>query len=526
MAVENPIVGAMEGEQKVHDHCGIMGVVAPEGNALDIGITALLHLNHRGHEGSGISLVSPEGIITHKDKGYVIDVFTPPVIAELSKNRYVLACGQNRYSTSGTPEAWQPFTGYFNAVSEPVPFSITHNGNITNAMVLFGRLPPDLTSGVANDTDILSRFISVSAGGEKTFQDRLKNVLPNVEGAAGLIIMTNKEIFAYRDPWGFRPLTIGQIDDGVSARSYVVASETCALNQVKAKPIRDVLPGEGVKIDKNGIETFFLDPRLDKVKLARCIFELVYISSPDSVVFGKSVSSVRERIGALLASEDLEAGFIPEVIIPVQFSGIGYATGYASEMIKQVVRDPERFDISSEQLPDVVAGLQTQTGLVVNAYASGRAFISNGDRAGVTVRKHRADKQIINGKRVVVLDDSLIRGDASNYYVRALKNAGAREVHVRIGCPPYGFPCKMGVDTPNPNKLIINKVKTVEGVRQYIGSDSLRYATHQDLLQAVSGENQEPGMSDREIYQLFGFCAACLTGAYPLDTSGVYSKEV
>lgn len=316
----------------IRHNCGIAGIFARDSVVTaDLIVSSLYSLNHRGQEGAGIFAVNQDGLsILFREAGLAKEIFSDDGnnqarerLNQLRKLQPRIAIGQDRYSTSGDLDAWQPFVGQ--------GLALVHNGNLTNAMELSENLPEEVRDKVVSDSQIVHQLILNSDG--ESYEAKISQILPLIEGAYNLILATKEKLFACRDPWGFRPLVIGELANN---QGFIVASETAAITPIKgAKFLRDVLPGEGIMIDQNGLRTFFIDKRK---KRAGCIFEKVYLSAPDSIDSGQSVSEARTSWGRMLAKIDAQNGFLPEAIVAVQQSGVTAAIGYAQEMIDQAFR--------------------------------------------------------------------------------------------------------------------------------------------------------------------------------------------
>jgi len=444
-----------------------MGVYGhPEAaNMVYLGLYAL---QHRGQESSGI--VSSDGkiLISHRQMGLVADVFKEDVIKRLEGDS---ALGHNRYSTTGQSHLKnaQPFVVEY----AHGPIAISHNGNLVNAGVLRDELE---SSGSifqsTSDSEVIVHLIATSR--EKTLMGRIVEALSRVRGAYSLLFITLDQIIAARDPMGFRPLVLGRFKTGSNRNGYVVASETCALDLIEAEYLREVEPGEIVSFGPKGMESLKPFPPSPH---AKCIFEYVYFSRPDSNLYGRNVYQVRKELGRQLARENhVEA----DLVTPVPDSGVPAALGYAEE-----------------------SGLPLEFGLIRNHYV-GRTFIEPQQSIrhfGVKI-KLNAQKEVLKGKRVVVVDDSIVRGTTSRKIIRMLRDAGAKEVHMRISSPPTISPCYYGIDTPTRSELIASS-NSAEEIRKYVEADSLRYLSREGMYAFLDGRTQ-------------GFCDACFTANYPV----------
>lgn len=450
---------------RFHEECALMGVYGhPE--AANLVYLGLYAQQHRGQEGAGI--VSSDGtlLLSHRGLGLVADVFDQEVLDRLAGN---MAIGHNRYATSGRTllKNTQPFVVEFAHGG----LAVAHNGNLVNALELRETLEARgaiFQSSV--DTEVIVHLIA-SASGE-TLVDRIVAALGAVRGAYSLLFLSRDELIAVRDPNGFRPLVMGRIKDAV-----VFASETCALDLIGATYERELQAGEVVVVSESGTRSLFPFP---SAPATRCIFEYVYFARPDSTVFGRNVYQVRKALGRVLAREQPADA---DLVVPVPDSGVPAALGFAEE-----------------------SGLPFDFGLIRNHYV-GRTFIEPQDAIrhfGVKV-KLNAQSQVLDGKRVVVVDDSIVRGTTSRKIVTMLRAAGAREVHMRISSPPTIGPCYYGVDTPTRSELIAS-AHSVEAIREFITADSLGFLSEQGLYPFAGGAGE-------------GFCDACFTGRYPLPVS-------
>src|SRR4029077_19092999 len=456
---------------KFRDECGVVAIFAhPEAEKLAyLGLHAL---QHRGQESAGI--VTSDGLTSHAHKamGSGADIFTEDV---LSKMRGSLAIGHTRYSTAGDSALLnaQPILVQSNKGS----IAVAHNGNLVNAMEVRGRLERQGSIFQTNsDTEVIVHLIALSR--EHTLPEAIADALGRVEGAFSLVLMTPDRIIAARDPRGFRPLAMGRIPAlaGQKRDTVVFASETCAFDLIGATYERDVKPGELIVVGPEGITSrFYATPATQ----SSCIFEHVYFSRPDSMVFGRPVQESREELGRQLARE---APAEADIVVPVPDSGVTAAMGYASE-----------------------SGIPFRFGLIRNHYV-GRTFIEPQQSVrdfGVKLKLNPV-RSLLVGKRVVLIDDSIVRGTTSKKIVRMVRNAGAKEVHMRISCPPTISPCYYGVDTPSKGQLIASN-KSVEEIREYIGSDSLAYLSLEGLREACAeGEKTT-------------YCTSCYTGVYPTE---------
>ena len=460
-----------------HDECGVFGIWNhPESARLTY--LGLYAIQHRGQESAGI--VSLDGEIHHSKKGLglVADIFDEMSLSGLPGHA---AVGHVRYSTTGMNSLAnaQPLS----AALYNGPIAVAHNGNIVNAE----QLKEDLRSHGSifqgtNDTEVLLHLIARHESAD--LLTCLRDALERIEGAFSLAVLGHKTLFAIRDPNGFRPLVLGHLEGGLNGQTaYVVASETCAFDLIGAKFVREIEPGEIFWVDEAGEHSVFMKRKAPR---SSCIFEHVYFARPDSVVFGESVYEVRKTAGRLLAREDLaKNNFKADIVVPVPDSGVPASIGYAQ-----------------------ASGLPFELGIIRNHYI-GRTFIQPSQSIrdfGVKI-KLNPQSAVLKGKRVVVIDDSLVRGTTSKKIVNLIRAAGALEVHLRIAAPPTVGPCYYGVDTPEKSQLIANN-QSLENIREFVGADSLGYLSMQGLREAVKGESG-------------GFCAACFDGKYPTPLFGL-----
>ncbi|HUK86160.1 MAG TPA: amidophosphoribosyltransferase [Terriglobales bacterium] len=454
---------------KFKDECGVVAIYAhPQASTLAyLGLHAL---QHRGQESAG--MVSSDGVRmhVHKAMGQVAEIFTEEVLTRLAGP---LAIGHTRYSTAGD-------SALLNAQPIMVDcnkglIALAHNGNLVNAHDIRSRLERQGSIfQTTSDTEVIVHLVAQSR--EETLPEAIADSLRRIEGAFSLVIMTRDRIFAVRDPRGFRPLAMGRMParDGAREDTIVFASETCAFDLIGATYERDVKAGEMVVVGPEGIYSRFYAPQMPQTS---CIFEHVYFSRPDSVIFGRPVVVSREQLGRRLARE---APADADIVVPVPDSGVHAAMGFSAE-----------------------SGIPFQLGLIRNHYV-GRTFIEPEQRVrdfGVKLKLNPV-RHVLQGKRVVLIDDSIVRGTTSKKIVRMVRDAGAAEVHVRISCPPTVAPCFYGVDTPDKKQLIAAN-KSVDEIREYIGADSLAYLSLEGMKEAC-GEGE-----------LTTYCTACYTGKYP-----------
>ena len=454
---------------KFREECGVVAIHAhPEAEKLAyLGLHAL---QHRGQESAGIVTSDGERLRAHKSMGLVADIFSENVLASL---RGILAIGHTRYSTAGDSALLnaQPIM----VQSNKGAIAIAHNGNLVNAQAIRAKLEGQGSIfQTSSDTEVLVHLIALSR--EQTLPDAIADALRRVEGAFSLVMISRDRIFAARDPRAFRPLAMGHLAalTGEKKDTVVFASETCAFDLLGATYERDVRPGELVIVGPEGISSRFYSPAGAQ---SSCIFEHVYFSRPDSIVFGRTVDLSRDLMGRQLAREAPVDG---DIVVPVPDSGNTAAIGYSAE-----------------------SGIPFRLALIRNHYV-GRTFIEPQQSVrdfGVKL-KLNAIRSLLEGKRVVLVDDSIVRGTTSKKIVRMVRNAGAREVHMRISCPPTISPCFYGVDTPSKKQLIAAN-KSIDEIRDYIGADSLAYLSLEGLKKAC-GEGEKTT-----------YCSACYTGDYP-----------
>jgi amidophosphoribosyltransferase len=453
---------------KFHEECAVMGVYGhPEAsNMVYLGLYAL---QHRGQESCGIVSSDGKVLTSHRQMGLVADAFKEDVIKRLEG---ASAIGHNRYSTTGQSHLKnaQPFVVEYSQG----PIAISHNGNLVNGALLREEL--ERSGSIfqsTTDTEVIIHLIATSK--EATLMGRIVEALSRVRGAYSLLFLTLDKMIAARDPYGFRPLVLGKFPEGKNRGAYVFASETCALDLIEAELVRDVEPGEIIAVGPDGLEDP-LKPFLP-VPHAKCIFEYIYFARPDSNLFGHNVYQVRKSLGRQLARE---SGVPADLVTPVPDSGVPAAMGYAEE-----------------------SKIPLEFGLIRNHYV-GRTFIEPQQTIrnfGVKI-KLNAQRDVLSGKRVVVVDDSIVRGTTSRKIIRMLRDAGAKEVHMRISSPATIGPCYYGIDTPTRSELIAAS-NSVEEIRRYIEADTLAYLSREGMYAYFDGQRK-------------GFCDACFSGDYPV----------
>ncbi|WP_243373538.1 amidophosphoribosyltransferase [Geotalea sp. SG265] len=449
--------------QRPEEECGIFGIFNhPE--ASNLAYLGLYALQHRGQESCGIVSSDGSALHAHKSMGLVADVFGNQEIFKSLPGRS--AIGHVRYSTTGSSviKNVQPIMVDYSRGS----IAVAHNGNIVNAQIVKDELEAyGSIFQTTMDTEIIVHLLATSKA--NSLLDRITDSLNRIKGAYCLLFLTETRMVAVRDPNGFRPLCLGKLGS-----SYVVASESCALDLIDAEFIREIEPGEAIIITNEGLTSYF---PFQKAQPTPCIFEFVYFARPDSYIFGKNVYQVRKEMGRQLAREHhVEA----DIVIPIPDSGVPSALGYAEE-----------------------SGIRFELGLIRNHYV-GRTFIEPQQAIrhfGVKIKLNPV-REVLKDKRVVVIDDSIVRGTTSRKIVKMIRNAGAKEVHVRISSPPTSYPCYYGIDTPN-RKELISSSHTIDEIRKYITADTLGYLSEDGLINSVGTGNT-------------GYCRACFTGSYPV----------
>jgi amidophosphoribosyltransferase len=442
--------------------CGITGILTPGRDAARLAYFGLYALQHRGQESAGIAAADGGTIRSHKDMGLIGAIFDEQLLGELSGH---VAVGHTRYSTTGSSVVVnaQPLL----ETTEIGDFAFAHNGNLTNTDELREALAPSTTLLASSDSEVMAKTI-VEASGSMT--ERIKHVLDVARGAYSIVLATKNELYAFRDPWGVRPLCIGTFPDG----GYAVASESCALPTIGAQYLREVEAGEIIRVTANGLES--IPYKNEAARPALCMFEYIYFARPDSILNGRSIYMARYAMGRELAKEHpVEA----DVVMAVPDSAVPGGIGYAAE-----------------------SGLPYIEGLIKNRYI-GRTFISPDQsmRSRGVQLKFNPVVENLRGQRVVVVDDSIVRGTTTPRIVKLLRDAGAKEVHLRITSPPIKHPCYLGVDMATYDELIAAN-STVDEIRQKAGADSLGYLSLDGLV-AASGRNGHE------------MCLGCLTGEYP-----------
>jgi amidophosphoribosyltransferase len=458
-------------DDRPHEECGVIGIFAPNEDVARMTFFGLYALQHRGQEAAGIAVADGRMMSIQKGIGLVAQVFTPSVMANLSGH---YAIGHTRYSTTGSSSERnaQPFM----IETMHGPLALAHNGNLVNSAELRdGLMRQGVGLSSSSDTEVMTMMLARNGG--TTWEERIKHAMQKWIGAYSLVILTRDGVYAVRDPWGFRPLCIGLLPSG----GHAVASETGALQTLGCEAIRDVRPGEIVALSNNALTVTQALPSV--MPSAMCVFEHIYFARPDQVWDGIGVHKVRQRLGEELAREfgnGIER--MADVVIPVPDSSIPAAIGFSH-----------------------VSGIPYNDGFIKNRYV-GRTFIEPTDslrKRGVAL-KFNVINENVRDKRVVMIDDSIVRGNTTGPLIKLLRNAGAKEVHVAITCPPIAHPCFMGVDMGKHDNLIAHK-RTVDEIGQFVGADSLYYLSLDGMMRAVGRQD--------------GFCQACFTGQYPIQVN-------
>jgi amidophosphoribosyltransferase len=462
-------VDAFEELEHPHEACGVFGIYAPGYDVANNTFFGLFALQHRGQESAGIAVSDGEQMRSHIQMGLVNQVFTEEIIGEL---RGHIAIGHTRYSTTGGSALCnaQPIRMHDPLLGD---FALAHNGNLANAVALTKKLQRQgITLDSESDSEIIGRLLMMVTG--DTWEARLQKVMPQLSAAYSLVILTQHAFYAVRDPYAVRPLVLGHRDE-----NWVVASETCALQIVGAKYVREVNPGEILRIDGVGHDHLVSTQGTPPRKRASCLFEQIYFARPDSIFGAGSLYAARQRMGVALAAE-----YAPKVdlVIAVPDSATPAATGYAA----------------ARTLPYA-------EGLIKNRYV-GRTFIQPDQHLrelGVHL-KFNALPDVLGGKKVMMIDDSIVRGTTTRQLVQMIRDAGAEEVHVGVTSPPFRHPCYLGIDVAKEDQLIAARLGTVEAIREHIGADGLHYLSLDGLIGATALPPEQ-------------FCTGCLTGRYPVQ---------
>ena len=454
------------------DKCGIFGIYGKGQDVARISFFGLYSLQHRGQEGAGITVTDGKCFKSVKGLGLVSSVFNEEKINSL---KGFASIGHTRYSTTGGNKLCNVQPVVLDLKDDN--FALAHNGNIINAMDLAHELPPDVKLSSTSDTEIMGWVIKNSTG--KNWEEKILTSFNKFQGAFSMIVLTKNKLIAFRDTYGFRPLVLGKLNE-----SYIACSETCALDTVGAKFIREVAPGEIVVIDEKGIQTV---GKVKSTKKSFCLFEYVYLARPDSVFNKQLVHQVRQRSGEILAHESPVGA---DMVVAVPDSGTSAAIGYSK-----------------------ASGIPYGEVLIKNRYI-GRTFIQPEQHIrdmGVRI-KFNPLKEIVNGKRIIIVDDSIVRGTTMKKIVKMLRNCGAKKVHIRVCSPPVTDPCYFGIDTPDKNKLIASHMNTKQ-IEKFVGADSLAYLSLDGLKKASRVKPNQ-------------LCTSCFDGKYPMPVQGGFRKDV
>jgi amidophosphoribosyltransferase len=457
-------------DKEKKEYCGVFGIY-DHPSAVELSYLGLYSLQHRGEESCGIAVSDGRKISQETGMGLVPDVFSKKVLSGLKGKHSI---GHVRYSTTGSSivRNAQPFVISHNRMS----VSIAHNGNLTNSVKLRRSLEKN---GAIFQTSMDSELVLhlLVRSDKPVFEERLIDALSNCEGAYTMLFLREDQMVGVRDPYGFRPLCLGKKDG-----SFVLASETCALDLINAEFIREVEPGEMVIIDRRGLRS--VKP-FRRQRAASCIFEFIYFARPDSFIFGSSVHQIRKKLGRKLAEEHYQDA---DIVMSIPDSGNYAALGYSEK-----------------------SGIPFEFGMIRNHYI-GRTFIQPSQEMrqhGVRIKLNPI-KDALKGKRVVVVEDSIVRGTTTSGRIKALRESGVKEIHMRISCPPIRFPCFYGIDFPNRKELIANQLEDVPAIGRHIGVDSLEYISLEGMLEAVGGDE---------------LCRACFCGEYPTKVNKKAAKD-
>ena len=452
--------------------CGVFAIWAPGEAVANLAFYGLWALQHRGQESAGIAVADGRGILVYKEMGLVSQVFDEATLATLSGH---LAIGHTRYSTTGA-SCWENAQPSYKDRRDGRSLAVAHNGNLTNTAELASRTGrrPD-----ASDTELIAELLAAEDG---PLEDAIAAVMPSLRGAYSLVLMDERTVYGVRDPHGVRPLCLGRLPGGPPGGRWVVASETAALDIVGASFVREVAPGEMVAVDERGVRSRRFAPATPHL----CVFEHVYLARADSTLGGRSVHQVRRALGAALARE---APAVADMVMPVPDTATSAAAGYAQE-----------------------SGIPFGEGLMKNRYV-GRTFIQPTQsirQLGIKLKLNPL-RETVRGRRLVVVDDSVVRGNTTRAIVGTLREAGATEVHLRITSPPVRWPCFYGIDMPTRAELIASGLATQE-IAAFIGADSLGYLSLGALVAAARPPGDDPARP--------GLCTACFTGDYPIPLEG------
>ncbi|MFA6017148.1 MAG: amidophosphoribosyltransferase [Patescibacteria group bacterium] len=456
----------------LRDKCGIFGIYGRGEDVSRISFFGLYSLQHRGQEGAGITITDGKNLKSVKGLGLVSSVFDEEKINSL---KGFAAIGHTRYSTTGGNKLCNVQPVVLDLKDES--FALAHNGNIINAMSLAKELPPEVKLSSTSDTEIMGWVIKNSQG--KNWEEKILTSFNKFRGAFSMVALTKNKLIAFRDTFGFRPLVLGRLNG-----SYIVCSETCALDTVGAKFIREIAPGEIIVIDEKGLRVV---GKIPSSKKRFCLFEFVYLARPDSIFDKQLVHQVRQRSGEILAHESPIGA---DMVVAVPDSGTSAAIGYSK-----------------------ASGIPYGEVLIKNRYI-GRTFIQPEQHIremGVRI-KFNPLKEIVKGKRIIIVDDSIVRGTTMKKIVKMLKSCGAKKVHIRVCSPPVTDPCYFGIDTPDKNKLIASHM-TIKEIKKFIGADSLAYLSLDGLRKASRIKPNK-------------LCTSCFDGKYPMPVEGGFRKDV
>lgn len=461
-----------EGADKPQEACAVFGVYAPGEDVSRITYFGLHALQHRGQESAGIAVGDGSSVLASKDMGLVTQVFDESALAALTGH---VAIGHTRYSTSGGHGSWDAAQPHLSTITDEI-IALAHNGTLVNSLALRARLVElGITFRSKSDSEVAAKLIGYFTQESHHMREGIRRTMELIKGAYAMTLITQEALYAFRDPHGIRPLVVGRLPE---KRGWVLASETCGLDIVGAEYYRDVEPGEVIRIKGKGEEGLAVEQAVPEQKRALCIFEYVYFARPDSNIDGQNIYQARDTMGRRLARE---APVEADAVIGVPDSGVPSAIGYAAE-----------------------SGIPYIEGIVKNRYV-GRTFIQPTQmlrQRGIRLKLNPLPSSIA-GKRLVVVDDSIVRGNTARQLITMLREAGAREVHMRVVSPPVTWPCFYGIDTDVQEQLISAK-KSSEEINTFIGSDSLAYLSQEGLKDSIQGKNS-------------GYCMACFSGSYPVE---------
>ncbi|MDR2673201.1 MAG: amidophosphoribosyltransferase [Coriobacteriales bacterium] len=451
--------------------CAVFGIYAPGEDVSRLTYFGLHALQHRGQESAGIAVGDGSSVLANKDMGLVSQVFDESALATLTGD---VAIGHTRYSTSGGFASWDAAQPHLSTIGDSI-IALAHNGTLVNTAALRAHLVElGISFRSSADSEVAAKLIGYFTQKTHHMREGIRKTMEYVEGAYAMVLITQDALYAFRDPHGIRPLCLGRLPND---RGWVVSSETCGLDIVGADYYREVQPGEVVRLSGTGDEGIVIEQAVPKRRRALCIFEYVYFARPDSTIDGLSVYKARDAMGRALAQE---APVAADIVIGVPDSGVPSAIGYAGQ-----------------------SGIPYVEGIVKNRYV-GRTFIQPTQtlrQRGIRLKLNPLPDTIAN-KRLIVVDDSIVRGNTSKQLVTMLREAGAREVHMRVVSPPVVWPCFYGIDTDVQDELIASKMSPAQ-IAAHIGADSLAFISHQGLLDCVRGETP-------------GYCTACFSGSYPI----------